>query len=105
MSAAHLEELKKRYNFKHISVATWKDPRSSVLPARGGPASSSISPEAAGSPYMPTYKVSYTQPKAPEPTDDEASSEDEASEGEAEEAEEEATAPEVERAYVMPDEI
>lgn len=105
MSAAHLEELKKRYNFKHISVATWKDPRSSVLPARGGPASSTITPDAAGSPYMPTYKVSYTQPKAPEPTDDEASSEDEPSENEAEEAEEKATASEVERTYVMPNEM
>lgn len=102
MSAAHLEELKKRYNFKHISVATWKDPRSSVLPARGGPTSPSISPEAAGSPYMPTYKVSYTQTKAPEPTDDEASSDDGASEHETEEAEEKATAPEVERMYLTP---
>lgn len=105
MSAAHLEELKKRYNFKHISVATWKDPRSSVLPARGGPKSPSISAEAAGSPYMPTYKVSYTQPKAPEPTDDEASSEDEVSEGEAEQAEDKVTTPEVERTYLMPDKM
>lgn len=73
MSAAHLEELRKRYNFKQISVATWRDPRQSVLPARGGPKQTSIPAGSAGAPYMPTYKVSYMRPKPPEPTDDEDS--------------------------------
>lgn len=81
MSAVNIEELKKRYNFSHISVGKWMDPRASVLPARGGPVSPTRSAESAGAPYLPTYKVSYTRPDLPEPTDDEES-EDEGSPGE-----------------------
>lgn len=77
MSVANLEEIKKKYNFKQISVATWRDPRGSILPSRGGPISPTISAEAASRPYVPTYKVSYPQPKPPEPTDDEDSGDDE----------------------------
>ena len=75
MSAANLDEVKKKYGFKKVSVATWRDPSGSILPARGGPRSPSISAAAAATPYMPTYKVSYRKP--PEPTDDEESEEDE----------------------------
>ncbi|KAK5114615.1 hypothetical protein LTR85_010192 [Meristemomyces frigidus] len=75
MSAANLDEVKKKYGFKKVSVATWRDPSGSILPARGGPKSPSISAAAAATPYMPTYKVSYRKP--PEPTDDEESEEDE----------------------------
>ncbi|KAK5131691.1 hypothetical protein LTR08_000745 [Meristemomyces frigidus] len=74
MSAVNLDEIKKRYNFKQISVATWRDPKGSILPARGGPASPLISAAAAASPYTPTYKVNYRRP--PEPTDDEESGQD-----------------------------
>lgn len=74
MASVNLEEIKKRYKFKEISVATWRDPRSSTLPARGGPSSPSVSADAVARPFVPTYKVSYN---LPEPTDDEASEEDE----------------------------
>ena len=66
MSAANLDAVKKKYKFKEIAVATWRDPSLSVLSARGN-----ISPEAAGRPYIPTYKVKYNP--LPEPTDDEDS--------------------------------
>ena len=75
MSASNLDEIRKRYGLKQISVATWRDPKFSVLPARGGPASPMISAAAAGEPYTPTYKVNYR--KLPELTDDEESEEDE----------------------------
>ncbi|KAK5734932.1 hypothetical protein LTR17_008565 [Elasticomyces elasticus] len=78
MAAVNLEEIKKKYNFKQISVATWRNPNGSILPARGGLKSPLVSAEAAGTPFIPSYKVSY---RLPEPTDDEAS-EDEASEDE-----------------------
>lgn len=71
MSAGNLEEVKKKYGYKNISVATWRDPKGSILPARGGLKSPTISAEAAGRAYVPTYKVSYGRP--PEPTDDEES--------------------------------
>ncbi|KAK6396432.1 hypothetical protein LTR65_009516 [Meristemomyces frigidus] len=74
MSAVNLDEIKKKYGFKNVSVATWRDPSGSILPARGGPRSPSISAAAAAKPYTPTYKVSYRKP--PEPTDDEESEED-----------------------------
>lgn len=70
MSAANLDAVKKKYKFKEIAVATWRDPSLSVLSARGGPKSPTISPEAAGRPFIPTYRVKYD---IPEPTDDEGS--------------------------------
>jgi hypothetical protein len=70
MASVNLQDIIKKYNFKTISVATWRDPRGSTLPARGGPKSPAISADAAAKPYIPTYKVSY---KLPEATDDEAS--------------------------------
>ena len=86
MSAANFEEIKKRYNFKQVSVATWRDPWNSVLPTRGGPKAAAISPEAAARPYVPTYKVSYTKPakapEPPEPTDDEDSEDEDEKEDE-----------------------
>ena len=66
MSAANLDAVKKKYKFKEIAVATWRDPSLSVLSARGN-----ISPEVTGRPYIPTYKVKYN--RLPEPTDDEDS--------------------------------
>ncbi|KAK4556644.1 hypothetical protein LTR86_006215 [Recurvomyces mirabilis] len=75
MATVNLEEIKRKYNFKQISVATWRDPRSSTIPARGGPAAPTYSAEAITKPYIPTYKVKY---KLPEPTDDEASEDEQA---------------------------
>ena len=74
MSAANLDAIKKKYKFKEIAVATWRDPSLSVLSARGGPQSPTISPNAAGKPYIPTYKVKYNT--LPEATDDEESGRD-----------------------------
>ncbi|KAK3651456.1 hypothetical protein LTR56_005598 [Elasticomyces elasticus] len=74
MAAVNLEEIKKKYNFKQISVATWRNPNGSILPARGGPRSPLVLAEAAGTPFIPSYKVSY---RLPEPTDDEASEDEE----------------------------
>jgi hypothetical protein len=71
MSAANLDAVKKKYKFKEIAVATWRDPSLSVLSARGGPTTPTISADALGRPYIPTYKVKYNRP--PEPTDDEDS--------------------------------
>jgi hypothetical protein len=71
MSAANLDAIKKRYNFKHIAIATWRDPSLSVHPARGGPKAPLISPEDAGRPFVPQYKVKYDA--LPQPTDDEDS--------------------------------
>lgn len=71
MSAANLDAVKKKYKFKEIAVATWRDPSLSVLSARGGPTSPALSPDALGRPYIPTYKVKYNP--LPEPTDDEDS--------------------------------
>ena len=59
MSAANLDAIKKKYNFKEINVATWRDP--SLSGDSGFP----------GAPYTPTYKVRYDA--LPEPTDDELS--------------------------------
>ena len=71
MSAANLDAIKKKYKFKDISIATWRDPSLSVHPARGGPKAPTILPEVAGKPFVPTYKVKYNT--VPEPTDDEES--------------------------------
>ncbi|KAK3678879.1 hypothetical protein LTR78_001332 [Recurvomyces mirabilis] len=75
MATVNLEEIRRKYNFKQISVATWRDPRSSTIPARGGPSAPMYSAEAISKPYIPTYKVKY---KLPEPTDDEASEDEQA---------------------------
>ena len=70
MSAANLDAVKKKYKFKEIAVATWRDPALSVLSTRGGPTSPATSGDALGRPYIPTYKVKY---RLPQPTDDEDS--------------------------------
>lgn len=64
MSAANLDAVKKKYNFKQISVATWRNPWS-------GSNSPSISPDALGQPIIPPYRVKYDQ--LHDPTDDEES--------------------------------
>ena len=56
MAAANFEDVKRKYNFSQISVATWRDPSLSVHPARGGPNPSATTPE---QPYFPTYRVNY----------------------------------------------
>jgi len=81
MAAVDLEEIRKRYNFKQISVATWRNPGGSILPARGGPQPLVISAEAAGKPFIPSYKVRYP---LPQPTDDEDSESGEDDESEPE---------------------
>ncbi|KAK1068837.1 hypothetical protein LTR74_005293 [Friedmanniomyces endolithicus] len=83
MAAVDLEEIRKKYNFKQITVATWRNPSGSILPARGGPQSLVISAEAAGKPFIPSYKVRYP---LPQPTDDEDSEGGEDSESEREDA-------------------
>jgi len=70
MSVSNLEEVKRLYKFPHIAIAPWRNPANSVLAARGGPKSPTISVEDAGRPFIPTYKVAY---KLPERTDDEES--------------------------------
>ena len=91
MSAAHLEDIRKRYNFKELNIATWRNPSHSVL-ARGGASSSrTISATDAAKPYMPTYKYMISPPKPPEPTDDEESSSDD---------EDEQTHQEADREYI-----
>ena len=69
MSAANLDAVKRKYKFKTVSIATWRDPSQSVLSVRGGPTSPSFPPVSHGRPYLPTYKVKYNH--LPEPTDDE----------------------------------
>ncbi|KAK0941247.1 hypothetical protein LTR29_007239 [Friedmanniomyces endolithicus] len=83
MAAVDLEEIRKRYNFKQISVATWRNPGGSILPARGGPQPLVISAEAAGKPFIPSYKVRYP---LPQPTDDEDSESGEDDESEPEDS-------------------
>lgn len=56
MAAANLEQVKKKYNFKDIKVATWRDPALSIHPARGG--LSTLSPFADTS-YVPKFKDAY----------------------------------------------
>lgn len=86
MSASSFDEIRRRYNFKELKVAQWRDPTLSVHHTRGGPAPVSVSPDAiAESMAKPTftYKVRIARP--PEPTDDEESEDEE----EVEEKEEE----------------
>lgn len=70
------EEVRKRFNFKELNVATWRNPYESIHPARRGPGLlTTISPADAAKPYMPTYKYQIKPPaKLPDPTDDEESS-------------------------------
>lgn len=69
------DAVKAKYGYREISIATWRDPRQSVHPARGGPrVSPSVSPESASKPFIP-YRVKY-RPRPPEPTDDEESDDD-----------------------------
>ncbi|KAK0270003.1 hypothetical protein LTR35_014469 [Friedmanniomyces endolithicus] len=83
MAAVDLEEIRKKYKFNQITVATWRNLSGSILPARGGPQSLVISAEAAGKPFIPSYKVRYP---LPQPTDDEDSEGGEDSESEREDA-------------------
>ena len=71
MSAANLDAIKQKYNFKDISIATWRNPALSVLPTRGGSTTPTFTPDAFSKPYIPTYKVSYGD--LPQATDDEES--------------------------------
>ncbi len=64
MSTSSFDAIKRKYNFKEISVATWRDPALSVHPARGGPGTPDLFP---GS----TYKVRLDH--LSQPTDDEQS--------------------------------
>ena len=74
MSVSHLDAIKKKYGFQTLNVATWRDPKLSVHPARGGPKGPSISPDLAAKPFELTYKVRIKPPPPPpEPTDDEDS--------------------------------
>lgn len=82
MSAANLDAVKKKYKFKNISIATWRDPSLSTIPARGGPKSPTISPEDVAKPYIPTYKVRYDP--LPNQTDDEETGNEETAEPEPE---------------------
>lgn len=76
MSAAHLDAIKKKYNFKEISVASWRHPATSTLPL-GAVKQPVISPEAASKPYQPTYKWAYKPPEATDDEDDEDEEEQE----------------------------
>ncbi|EME46227.1 hypothetical protein DOTSEDRAFT_70282 [Dothistroma septosporum NZE10] len=74
MSVSHLDAIKKKYGFQTLNVATWRDPKLSVHPARGGPKGPTISPDLAAKPFELTYKVRIKPPPPPpEPTDDEES--------------------------------
>lgn len=75
MSVSHFDEIKSRYGFRELNVATWKDPKLSVHPFRGGPKPVSVSPESVSKPFTGTYRVRIRPP--PEPTDDEESEDDE----------------------------
>lgn len=68
------DAVKQKYGYKEMNIATWRDPRLSVHPARGGPKSPTISPESASKPFIPRYKVRYP---LPEPTDGEDSEDEE----------------------------
>ena len=74
-----LDAVRDKYGYKNISFATWRDPRLSVHPARGGPKTPTVDPESVSQPFIPKYKVRYP---VPPPTDDESSEEDGAESGE-----------------------
>ena len=57
---APIDDVLKKHGFKQLNVATWRDPSLSVLSARGGPKSPTISPDAAGKPFVPTYKFNLS---------------------------------------------
>ena len=69
MPPPEVEAVIKKYNWPGIAIATWRDPKLSVHPARGGSTSPTISPGVAMKPFVPTYKIKY--PPLPEATDDE----------------------------------
>ena len=86
MSVSHLDEIKSRYGFKELNVASWKDPKLSVHPFRGGPKPASVSPQSVSKPFTSTYKVRIARPPPPpEPTDDEESEDEDAGDGKVEE--------------------
>ncbi|EMC92352.1 hypothetical protein BAUCODRAFT_151757 [Baudoinia panamericana UAMH 10762] len=71
MAPLSLEEIKKKYNLKSVSVAKWRDPKDSAFLGQGVSNSSSVPAAAAAAAYVPpAYKVRY---KIPEPTGDEES--------------------------------
>ena len=82
---SQLDEVCKKYGYKGVNVATWRDPSLSVLSGGRGPRSGyKVAPADVAKPFIPTYKVKFP---LPEPTDDEASGDDmkdESKEGEGE---------------------
>lgn len=68
---SQLDEVCKKYGYKGINVATWRDPSLSVLAGGRGPRTGyRVARADVGKPFIPTYKVKYP---VPEPTDDESS--------------------------------
>lgn len=80
---SQLDEVCRKYGYKKVNVATWRDPSLSVLSGGRGPRTGyKVSPADISKPYIPTYKVKYD---VPEPTDDEQSDEEMKDEDKAEE--------------------
>lgn len=72
--SSQLDEVCKKYGYKGVNVATWRDPSLSVLSGGRGPRSGfKVAPSEVSKPFIPTYKVKYP---LPEPTDDEGSGDD-----------------------------
>lgn len=72
--SSQLDEVCKKYGYKTLNVATWRDPSLSVLSGGRGPRTGHmVAPADVGKPYIPRYKVKYP---VPEPTDDEESGDD-----------------------------
>lgn len=73
-SMSNFEKIRQIYNFPEVRVATWRDPKGSILPARGGPKGPTISADNAAEPFTPSpYRVKYKPRPLPQPTDDEDS--------------------------------
>lgn len=66
-------EAQRRYGYQEINIAKWRDPRGSILPARGGPKPPTVAPDAAAELHRPTFRVNRYRRPPPEPTDDEES--------------------------------
>lgn len=69
--AVSREAICRKYNFKDIRVATWRDPYS-VYNARA-PGQGVVSPDAYQRPYIPRYRLIIPNAKLPQATDDEDS--------------------------------
>jgi hypothetical protein len=70
MATGGYDEVAKRYGFKTVNVARWRDPNASIHTARGGPSG----PKIPGDPYKSPYKFTY---RIPTPPSDDEESEDE----------------------------